>query len=377
MKRWIVAGGIALVLFAAVVLATVLLPPSAEGRQGSLTNPQPGGTRAVGEVLRANGVNAHQVTTLVEASAAPAESTLLVYLSEELNDTAVLALNQSKADLVIVVATSNSPNTVGELTDYRIQSTGYSWNDDAVDADCADPDATAAGSMTSGGANSLSIQTGVIGCFEETGGDYRYALAWQNGRRVTVVSGDDWLRNQTILTAGNAALALRVLGRDSELVWYLPGLDATGTQSAENEPDIWSALPPWVRVSVGLFAFAAGAAALWQGRRFGKLVPENLPVEMPASEAGTGLARLYRQAKATGHAAAGLRAASLHRLARRLGLSSKAEPAAIIERLAQASGLPADQLRALYYGRAPANDLELVALATELSELERRLTHSE
>lgn len=376
MKRWFIAGGLMLVLFAGLVLATILLPPSAESRRGSLTNPRPGGTRAIGEVLRGNGIDAHQVATLGEAKVASADSTLLVYLSEDLNDAAVAALNQSPADLVVVVATASYPTAVGELTDYQIQAANIAWNAEPVAADCSDPDATAAGSLANGGANMLTTTDSTTSCFEDSG-DYRYAVAWVNGRRVTVVSGDEWIRNETILEAGHAALAMRVLGRDPELVWYLPGIDAIGESQADSETDIWTVLPSWVRVSLGLLAFAAGAAALWRGRRFGKLVPENLPVEMPASEASTGLARLYRQANAVGHAAAGLRASSLHRLARRLGLASTAEPVAVIERLAQASGLPPDHLHALYYGRPPANDIELVALATELSELERRLTHSE
>jgi len=119
---------------------------------------------------------------------------------------------------------------------------------------------------------------------------------------------------------------------------------------------------------------AGAAAALWRGRRFGALVPEALPVEVPASEASSGLARLYRQAGARGHAAAGLRAATVHRVAARLGLPASASPELVAERLGAAAGTPPSLVYELCYGPPPATDAALVELATALTDLERKLT---
>lgn len=376
MKRWLIAGGIALALFAAVVVATIFLPPTTESMRASLTNPDGIGAMAVGEVLRGNGVQVQQVTNLAEAEAAPANSTLLVYLDDELNESSVAALDRTAADLVLVPTGYNS--AVFQLSDGKINS-GYSGSlTNGLKANCSDPDATAAGEISDSQGGSLTVSGDTVECFGDGYGS-RYATTWIANRRITVVAGDDWLRNDTILSAGNAALALRVLGRHDRLTWYLPGEETQIDYDDTNydSVDEWDILPPWSRISLALLVAAAASMALWRGRRFGKLVPEGLPVEVPAAEAGTGLARLYRQSDARGHAAAGLRAASLHRLARRLGLSATESSSLIIERLGQATGLPSVELQALYYGRPPATDVELVSLANELADLERKLTSRE
>ncbi|MDR1806680.1 MAG: DUF4350 domain-containing protein, partial [Propionibacteriaceae bacterium] len=110
-------------------------------------------------------------------------------------------------------------------------------------------------------------------------------------------------------------------------------------------------------------------------RRLGPLVPEPLPVAVPASEAAAGLARLYRQAGARGHAAAGLRAATAGRLAARLGLPPNAQPATVGERLGLALGRDPGTIVGLLYGPPPATDAELVALAQQLHEVESEAHH--
>lgn len=62
-------------------------------------------------------------------------------------------------------------------------------------------------------------------------------------------------------------------------------------------------------------AFAAVLAAVWRARRLGPLVPEKLPVTVPAAETTEGHARLYEQAHARDRAAAVLRSATRTRLA--------------------------------------------------------------
>lgn len=133
-------------------------------------------------------------------------------------------------------------------------------------------------------------------------------------------------------------------------------------------------LPPWSRPVFAVLLVAGAAAALWRGRRFGALVKEPMPVEVPASEASSGLAGLYRQAGARGHAAAALRAAAIMRVSARLGLSASASPQTVVERIAQASGADPGALNALLYGTPPATDQELADLAHTLTDLERKLS---
>lgn len=382
MKRWVVVGAVLVGLFAALVAAGALLPESPDRMTGSLTNPRPQGVRALGQVLGADGVVVRQVTTLDAATAAAdTGSTLAVYLSEELSDAAVARLNAVPADLVVVFTGTSDLVTVDALSDERIVPE-YWWADsDGVAATCSDPDATAAGTLSSSAYWGVRARTNLVTvCFpaqdDESG---LYADTSLARHRVTVIAGDAWLQNDTITRNGNAALALRVFGRHENLTWYLPGADALApvSQGDGGTLDAWSLLPPWSRAVLAVLAVAGAAAALWRGRRFGGLVRERLPVEVPASEVSSGLARLYRQSGARGHAAAGLRATTLHRVAARLGVPASASPELVVERLAQASGDPPDRLRALCYGPPPPTDADLVALATALADLERKLTNRE
>jgi hypothetical protein len=377
MKRgWFIGGGIALGLFVLLAVVTVLLPESTERLAGSLTNARPNGSRALGQVLQQNGVATTQVTTLDEAAAAPAGATLVIYLDRDLSDTAATRLSRAAADLVIV-ATDGHPRNVRTLSDQRLTSVAWWESSEAAPAaDCADPDATAAGTMTRAysGVEAYS-STHVTVCFGDDAGVGLYADTVTDRHRVTAIAGGSWLRNDTITAEGNAALGLRAFGRHSRLVWYLPGDDAVQTYADDfQRSDMFSLLPGWAKAVTALLVIAAAAAALWRGRRFGALVREQLPVAVPASEAASGLGRLYRQSSARGHAAAGLRAATLRRVAAGLGVPTSASPGLVVERLAEATGRPQQELLHLCYGPPPASDAELLGLATHLSDLERELT---
>lgn len=374
MKRWVVTGGVLLALFAALVAASVLLPESPDRLAGSITNARPQGVRALGQVLGADGVDVTQVTALDDATRAGAGTTLAIYLSTELSDAALARLRDTPADLVVVYTGSTDLTGLRTLTDERIAAEEW-WTDaDTVRADCTDPDATAAGTLTPSTRYGLLARTNLVTtCFP--GEDSAlYADTTTARHRVTVIAGDRWLRNDSITKEGNAALALRVFGRHAQLTWYLPGSDALPAAPHDSGFDAFSLLPPWARAAFAVLLAAGAAAALWRGRRFGALVPEALPVEVPASEVSSGLARLYRQAGARGHAAAGLRAATLQQVASRLGLPASAPPGLVVERLTQATGDPAAHVHALCYGPPPPTDAALVDLATGLSDLERKLS---
>lgn len=375
MKRaWLIGGVAALALFVLLAVITVLLPESTNTLAGSLTNSRPNGSRALGQVLQNNGVATTQVTTLDEAAAAPAGTTLAIYLDKELSDEAAARLAGSAADLVILVARDDGIS-LGVLSDQLI--TGSSWwsGGSTPVADCADADATAAGDITPSYTAVITYSSQVTLCFADPDGAALYADTRTSRHRVTAIAGDAWLRNDTITAHGNAALGLRVLGRNTGLVWYLPGADAERSYAdIDAQQDLIALLPGWAKAVIGMLAVAAVAAALWRGRRFGALVREHLPVAVPASEAAGGLGRLYRQSTARGHAAAGLRAATLRRVAAQLGVPPSAGAQLVVERLAEATGRPPAELATLCYGPPPATDADLLTLTAQLSDLERELT---
>lgn len=377
-RRWLIAGGVLLALFAALVVATALLPESPERMPNSIANPRPNGTRALAQVLGRGGVEVTQETTLAGAvQRAEADTTLVVWLAQDLSPAAAAELSQVRADLVILLAGRYDVTNLEALTD-QLVAADYWWSDgdDPPQANCYDPDALAAGTLTPSYAALYPLDDVVVRtCFDNGEDVALYADLWGAWHRVTVIAGETWLHNDTITRDGNAALALRVLGRHPRLTWYLPGSDAFASQQqASGELDLFTLLPPWSKAAFAVLLLAGAAAALWRGRRFGALVREPMPVEVPASEASSGLARLYRQAGARGHAAAGLRAATLHRVAGRLGLPPAATPELVRLRLGDATGCPPERINQLIYGPPPATDAALVDLASALTDLERKLT---
>lgn len=379
-RGWAIAGGILVALFAALVVVSGLLPTPIEQATGSTTNPRPNGARAVAEVLRRNGVQVTEVTGLPEAAAAAdPDSTLAIYLTQPLSQAAVAQLRDVPADVVILIGSS----WVGlaELTDGLFEEDWWWREDETVPAyDCSDLDVLAVGAISYSENGVFDTSPAAAMCYLDDIGTALYADTTTPRHRLTVLGAGGLVLNGTILEEGNAALALRMLGRHPQLTWFLPGQDALAPPDDPGVSDPftdWSLLPGWAPSVFGILLVAGAAAALWRGRRFGALVREKLPIAVPASEVSTGLGRLYRQAGARGHAAAGLRAATIGRLSARLGLPATAEPRLVVERLAEVSGEPVDALAALFYGPAPTSDSELVDLASRLTDLERKLTPHE
>ena len=116
--------------------------------------------------------------------------------------------------------------------------------------------------------------------------------------------------------------------------------------------------------------------ALWQGRRLGPLVAEELPVVVRASETVEGRGRLYRSRRARDRAADALRTATLQRLLPRLGLGAGAPAPAVVATVAPRSGADAQFVSYHLFGPPPATDNDLLQLARALDEIERQVTHS-
>jgi hypothetical protein len=193
--------------------------------------------------------------------------------------------------------------------------------------------------------------------------------AGDGGNATVVVLGQaDVLRNGDLADDANAALALRVLGHNADLVWLVPDPARTADAGPASLTDL---LPPWFRWVVLDLVVVAILALLWRGRRLGPVVREPLPVVVRAGETVQGRARLYRRARATDRAAATLRTAVLRRLARRLAVPPDADPDAVAVRVAQASGRDLDDVRRVLLGPAPRDERDLVRLADELDVVER------
>ena len=153
------------------------------------------------------------------------------------------------------------------------------------------------------------------------------------------------------------------------LVWYVPSILDVST--AGHHPELRA--PPSPRPLVLLSLFALLATMLWRGRRFGPLVTEPLPAVVKAIETTQSRGRLYRRARDTDRAAAVLRTAAVRRLALYLGLPAEVPPGPAVEAVARATGRPLVDVHALLAGPPPADEDELIALANDLTTLEKEV----
>jgi hypothetical protein len=187
------------------------------------------------------------------------------------------------------------------------------------------------------------------------------------GANHTVVGSAEFMTNEWLDEAGNASLAMNLMGQKSSVVWWLPTPSYTGRQSLTSLlPDgVW----PLLAVAVVIVLALAG----WRGRRLGPVVVEPLPVAVRASETTEGRARIYQRYRTRGRAAEHLRAAAADTIASRLGLPATTSPEAVVSAVAGSTGRRADEVHAVLYGPPPEGDQALVALGRQLATLEQEV----
>ncbi|MFJ7065296.1 DUF4350 domain-containing protein [Streptomyces sp. NPDC101115] len=380
---WTRARGALLVLALLLIGGTVLATMRSSGHHGRLDprSTDPSGSRAVAELLKAEGVTVDVADTLTEATAATgADTTLLVtapdLLTPEQQATLHGAMTRSTGRTVLLGPGPSSLDTLAPGT-----STALSVAVAPLEPNCTLPAATRAGDVDLGGERYVTGTTAADTCYLSDGLPTLVRLPG-NGTADTILLGSpELLTNKRLAQQGNASLALQLLGSRPHLVWYLPSLtDVPGATEDPQDPEatFLELIPSgWLWGTLQL-AVAAVLAAVWRGRRLGPLVPERLPVAIRASETTEGRARLYRKTDARDRAATVLRTATRDRLAPLLGVPGKDAHSPDMLLSALSARLPTAPAvhRNLLFGPAPADDAALVRLADQLDALEREVRTS-
>ena len=359
-RRWrrvvLVAG---LVLAAAVLVAVV----DSQQRRGYLdpAGVDRGGSRAVVRLLEAEGVEVDEVRTLAAAETASRPgATLLVTVPDLLRPDQVRRVTQTGADLVLVAPTDVVTKFDGAF------SVASAAADEEIDPRCDLPAAERAGPARVGGIT-YDVPDDAESCYPSDGDGSLVVGTVGDAARLVVLGTGAPLTNEHLDEAGNASLALGLLGENAELVWYRPTIEA-----GQVVP-LTELLPGWVVPVAWQLGIAAVLAALWRARRLGRVVTEPLPVVVRSAEATEGRARLYRRGRARDHAAAALREAATGRLRSRLGLPPDAGPAAVADAVAARTARPAAEVAGALAGPAPPDDAALVRLADTLDTLEQEV----
>ncbi|OLZ56840.1 DUF4350 domain-containing protein [Amycolatopsis keratiniphila] len=348
-----------------VLTGTLLVLFQGEQTTGALEpgSYEPAGGRALATLLEREGVKIPIVRTAAEAKGVARDATVLITKPEYVPKSTFAEIRQSAEHVVLVQPSSGTVEEV--LPGVRV-SGQVETETRAPECEAADP--VAAGSATMGGLTYSATQPRAQECY---GGSYLEVPSPQG--TVTVLGTPTPLTNDWLADEGNAALAMRVLGKHERLVWYLP---TPADPSLETEKPLSELIPAGWSYAALQAGVAVVLLALWRSRRLGPVVTEPIPVVVRAAEATEGRARLYRKAKAAAHAGETLREAARARLRPLLGLTRDAEPAALVESVAVRTGRAPAEVGALLYGDPPADDAALVRLADGLDVVEREVERS-
>ncbi|HWC23395.1 MAG TPA: DUF4350 domain-containing protein [Flexivirga sp.] len=349
----------------ALLIGAVLLTPRTSSEPLDPASAAPDGSRAVAQVLGQHGVDVQIAHRVREFDTSDVQGATLVLTRPQLlspntlQRTMALAANARR--VVIVDADPSTIKALGlpvpqadPLESQPVSRCTVPWLD-SLRLSYAD----------------ISYRPSDAGrtCFGEGGEGAVVVLPAQGHAPETVLLGSHAvLSNKSVVDADNAAIILRTLGATDRLVWFAPSL-ATGDSDVAQGPK-W---PAWFHPAIWLAGAVILIVIVWRGRRFGRLVPEPLPVVVPAGETTRSRGQLYRKAHDHTRASAVLRLATRTRLARYLGLAPNGRPETLIERTARAAEHDPHQVAELLYGADPPDDEAMTALAQHLQQLERQV----
>ena len=355
------------VLLAVIVLVTIAVAGgSSGGVRLSASNAAPAGARAVAEVLRQQGVRVVETSNLADTESAVSDrDNTTLFISDEnrfLDDAQLNRAVSLAARVVFADAAYSELAAVAPSVSQAGVVTG------TLKADCTVRSVQNAGSVTAGptGYRVTGDAPGATSCLGS--GDGVYSLVELDGGSLTLLGATNALTNEHVVEAGNAALALSLLGHEPTLIWYLPSADDISSGAPS---DLGSLAPPWVLPLTALLGVVFVAAAVWRGRRLGPLVIENLPVTVRASETMLGRARLYEVSSSRLRALDALRIGTIGRLSTACGLGPTATVGEVTAAVAALVRAPLADISRLLVETVPASDRELVQLSDELHELER------
>lgn len=361
--RWLV---LTLVVLAVLAALSAYLTAPRPGLRMDPASTGPDGAHALATLLRDNGVEVIVADTVddVEKAARP-DTLILVAQSQYLTDSTMLdRLAKAPGDYLLVEPTARTREALAP--DLRIK--GASTFDS--NPNCTLREANRAGSVRFGPTDSYQAKGALVATSCYDGVLIRYRDA---GRTVTVVGSTDFMTNEGLLKAGNAALAMNLAGDRPRLIWYAPHRVEAETSSPTSISDLVPENMRWIVWQLWLVVLLV---ALWKGRRIGPLVAEELPVVVRASETVEGRGRLYRSRRARDRAADALRTATLQRLLPRLGLGTDAAAPAVATTVAQRTGSDPEYVWYHLFGPPPTSDTDLLQLARALDEIERQVIHS-
>ncbi|ABD10144.1 hypothetical protein CcI156_06595 [Frankia sp. CcI156] len=347
---------------------------------------EPGGTRALAEILRARGIivsatdnpsggrqqgpNPGGLGGGVGPAGAGGRATLVVVHPGRLTHDELIALLGRVWQGADVVLVAPDATVLGALN-VGVVTAGSAPSGEQSDPRCLLPEATTAGTTSIGADETFTRQGDGAGlgdmavslCYGDPHGEARLAVLTPTrsgspragGGRLVLLGSAGFLTNEHLGRTGNAALALGLLARQPVLSWITPDAGGAGGVGTKSMMDLLPSAFWWTFLHI---VVVLALLALWRGRRLGPPVPEPLPVVVRAAETVEGRGRLYAAAHARDRTADALRAGTRVRLAERMGLpliwtpagSLSPDPVALVTTASEQTGRSPSEIGSLLYG---------------------------
>jgi hypothetical protein len=410
----------ALLCTAATAPARAAATPSPSASVDTSTLLQPDSDSALLNLLGQQGVSYFPVRTLGAAlNYEGSDATLVISDDKLLSVTELSQVASSRFGRIVIL--NNDTSTLDTLMPGASISTFTGSLVTPLQPSCDQQDAMAAGTVDFHDSSaSFELPTGttnLVGCYPVNGKPTFVYESYNGGARYDAVAigSATFIDNNVLSSQGNAALALRIFGAHSNLVWlastFIPdvtlnncggvscdsgntgtpapgntttipagrGGGGNGNGSSASGPTLTSLMPTWIWWALLQLLIAVLLTAYWRGRRLGAVVTERLPVTVRAAETVEGHARLYRRANAHGRAAELLRKAAASRMAGYFGIPAArahADPSLLVAPVAARLQVTEDLIADLLAGQAPQSEAELVLLADHLDQLEQEVRSS-
>ena len=381
-RRWVLVAVLAAAVIAVAFLFVSQGPGPASSAPLDPRNPTANGAQALARVLDSQGVRVvvARGEAELERAGVDADTTVVVTRTAPLAESTTkgLARLASRAERLVLVAPDRG--VLRYLAPEVTVTEARRAAQDLVATDCGTSDVKP-GETLSRSQVEYTSSLADAACFTHDGASVYLSLARRGVTPPMVLLGSTSMpANDQITDASNAAVMLRALGHSGRVVWYVPSREDV---PAGDDAGLGSLVPRWLGPVLALGGFAFLGLVLWRGRRFGRLVPEPLPVVVRAVETTESRGRLYRRARDASRAGATLQGATRTRLADYLGLprpnpsiSSRGADQALVSAVSAATGRQVGEVGALLLGPSPTRDDHLLGLAAELAALEKEVRRS-
>ncbi|ADI66732.1 DUF4350 domain-containing protein [Mobiluncus curtisii] len=341
-SRWVIGGLILLAVFS--FLSAVLRAPT-DDVDLSIRNPKGSGAMALAEVLRHRGVMVKDVYSMRDLDNFTSKDTVVITNTNEIDDVALREILHTPTNLLIIGTLAQ-----GKRFDPYVQSVP-AGTPDGIEAQCDFPGAKAAQTISSTRGSLRPLRQPEAACFPVQDNAFAYvSFKRPEGFHLALLSEDSLARNDTIASAGNAALLLNLLGSSPQVGWVNGTTFQQGSdQNGKDQP----LLPDFFLIALVYLFVAAFVFTLAQGRRLGRVVPEELPVVVHGAEAVYGRGHLYEKSGAVAAAAHKAREYTARRIGSALHIPTPTTPPVMVREVSRYTGIAESQIHELLYGEVP------------------------